>query len=102
MYEYEYVHFHKQIDVNFDLGSTYFNEAIKIVVHTYSWSVGGTVDLDSACRYAYGKLANFPMQNLTKLAYPYMEEEIVKAIREAVLEATFNNEIKQYCEEVLK
>ena len=99
---YGYVHFHKQIDVNFDLGPSFFNEAIKIVVHEYGYNVKGTVDLESASRYAYHKLANWPMQNLTKLAYFYMEDEIVKAIREAVLEATFNNEIDKYCEEVFK
>ena len=99
---FEHIHFHKQFDVNFDLSPTFFNEAIKIVVHEYGYNVRGTVDLDSACRYAYSQLADWPLQNLTKLAYFDMEDEIVKAIREAVLEATFNNEIETYCKEVLK
>ena len=99
---FEHIHFHKQFDVNFDLSPTFFNDAIKIVVHEYGYSIKGTVNLDSACRYAYHSLANWPMQNLTKLAYFYMEEEIVKAIKEAVLEAILNDEITKYCVEVLK
>ena len=95
--------FHKQIDVAFDLGPEFFSKAVKIVVHTYGWSTEGTVDLDSACRYAYGKLRyDYPLQEITKLAYHYFEEEIIQAIKEAVIEVVLNNEIKQYCEEVLK
>lgn len=94
--------FHKQIDIAFDLGPAFFNDAIEIVVHTYGWSVEGTVDLESVCRYAYQQLRYWPMQEMTKLAYPYFEEEIVQAIKEAVVEAVIKDKIQLYCKGVLK